>query len=282
MASMYSRTASNKRQALARELDATALQVFWSGTAFLLCSAISQPIFVHLSKFFGRKALVVSALTIYLIGTTVGMTASHINAVIAGRAFQGAGGGGVIVMTEVIITDLIPLRQRGLWLGIINGAFALGSSTGPILGGAIVEKLNWRWLFYIDLPFLALALATVSIFLQGRLDSQNRTLLIKLRSIDWIGITIFLPSVAFFITPLTYGGIPFPWVSWQTLGSIALGIIGLLAFAMYEDIRAQNRLADLHIFKQRTVLLTYIANAILYTVFGSQLVSPTISKAKYS
>ncbi len=264
---------TNGSQVLARELNATAIEMFWNGTGYLLCSAIFQPIYVHISQFFGRKASVIMALLIYLLGTIVGMTARHINAVIASRAMQGVGAGGLVVLTEVIITDLIPLRSRGLWLGIINGAYAVGSANGYIIGGAIVQKANWRWLFYVDLPILGVALITVPLFLEVRLHDQDRDLSNKLRCIDWIGIALFLPSMAIFIAPLTFGGILFPWASWPTMGLLAFGIIGFCCLAMYEDIRAQHHLIDPKIFKNRTVLVTYAANLLLYTVYFSQLVS---------
>ena len=128
---------------MARALNGTAIEAFWAGTSFLLCSTVFQPSFAELSHVFGRKPLVVTALVFFLLGAIVAATAHEFGPLLVGRSLQGLGGGGLIALTEILVTDLVPLRQRGQWFGIISGMWSVGSVTGPIVGGAFAQAASW-------------------------------------------------------------------------------------------------------------------------------------------
>lgn len=128
---------------MARALKGTAIEAFWAGTSFLLCSTIFQPSFAELSHIFGRKPLVMVALVFFLIGAIVAATANGFGSLLVGRSLQGVGGGGLIALTEILVTDLVPLRQRGQWFGIISAMWSVGSVTGPIVGGAFAQSVSW-------------------------------------------------------------------------------------------------------------------------------------------
>ena len=130
-------------QIMARDLNGTAIEAFWAGTSFLLCSTIFQPSFAELSHIFGRRALVMVGLVFFLIGAIVAATANAFGPLLVGRSLQGVGGGGLIALTEILVTDLVPLRQRGQWFGIISAMWSIGSVTGPIVGGAFAQAASW-------------------------------------------------------------------------------------------------------------------------------------------
>ena len=132
-----------RAQIMARALKGTAIEAFWAGTSFLLCSTIFQPSFAELSHIFGRKPLVMLALVFFLIGAIVAATANGFGPLLVGRSLQGVGGGGLIALTEILVTDLVPLRQRGQWFGVISAMWSLGSVTGPIIGGAFAQSVSW-------------------------------------------------------------------------------------------------------------------------------------------
>ncbi len=128
---------------MARALKGTAIEAFWAGTSFLLCSTVFQPSFAELSHIFGRKPLVMVALIFFLIGAIVAATANGFGRLLVGRSLQGVGGGGIIALTEILVTDLVPLRQRGQWFGVISAMWSIGSVTGPIIGGAFAQAVSW-------------------------------------------------------------------------------------------------------------------------------------------
>ena len=133
---------------IAQKLHGTAIEAFWAGTSFLLTSTVFQPSFASFSHIFGRKPLVILALAFFLVGSVVAATANNFTLLILGRSIQGVGGGGIIALTEIIITDLVPLRLRGNYFGIISGMWSVGSVTGPIVGGAFAQS-QWRWILWI-------------------------------------------------------------------------------------------------------------------------------------
>ena len=119
---------------MARKLKGTAIEAFWSGTSFLLTSTVFQPIIGSISHIFGRKPLVLISLALFLAGAIIAALANNFTVILVGRSIQGVGGGGSMVMAEVILTDLVPLRERGKWLSVINSMWSIGTVAGPLLG----------------------------------------------------------------------------------------------------------------------------------------------------
>ncbi|KAL8880903.1 MAG: hypothetical protein Q9198_001787, partial [Flavoplaca austrocitrina] len=254
---------------ISEDLGGTAIEAFWSGTSFLLCSTIFQPSFASFSHIFGRKPMILTALVFFLVGAIVAAVARNFAVLLAGRSFQGIGGGGLIALTEIVVADLVPLRLRGQWFGLISAMWALGSVSGPIIGGAFAQGGHWRWIFWINLPFIAIAFVFVPLFL--KLAFKPTSFAAKLARVDWFGSFLFISSTTSFLIPITWGGVSYPWTSWHTLVPLCLGIAGLITFITYEEIVATEPLIRLVIFKNRTAAVSYSATVIHGMVLWSLL-----------
>lgn len=154
------------------------------------------------------------------------------------------------ILTEVLITDLVPLRERGTWFGYQSDIWALGSVTGPIVGGSFTQHVTWRWIFWINLPICGIGLVAVAIFL--RLNKRPGSISSKIPSFDWIGAFLLTASATSFLIAISWGGVMFAWASWRTLVPLILGAFGIVGFLCYEKFLAREPLIRLAIFKQRT------------------------------
>ena len=196
---------------ISAKLHGSAIEAFWSGTSFLLGSTVFQPTFVSFSHTFGRKPLLLLALGLFTVGAIVAAVARNFTTLLIGRSVQGVGGGGTISLVEVLVTDLVPLRERGQWFGYFSMVWALGTVTGPIIGGAFAQRVSWRWIFWINLPFCGIGFLAVPIFL--RLNRRPGSIYSKLGKIDWIGAVLLTASVTSFLVPVSWGGVVFAWSS---------------------------------------------------------------------
>ncbi|EEA23397.1 hypothetical protein TMatcc_002261 [Talaromyces marneffei ATCC 18224] len=245
---------------ISNALHGTAIEAFWSGTSYLLTSTVLQPLFASLSNIFGRRPIMVISIVLFFVGCLVSGLANNFTTMLVGRSIQGVGGGGILALTEIIVTDIVPLRLRGQYLGILNGMWTIGSVAGPVLGGGFSESVSWRWIFYINFPFAGVGLVMTVLFL--RLNFIPTSLLAKLRRIDYIGATIFMASTTSFMIPLSWGGVQYSWSSWRTLVPLILGFVGLLAFAYYEYRYAEHPIIPLEIFTSKTATVSFIGTVI--------------------
>ncbi|KAJ5168211.1 uncharacterized protein N7482_003805 [Penicillium canariense] len=238
------------------DLGGTATQAFWTGTSFLVASCVFQPIFCLASDIFGRKSILLLAVAAFTLGSILAAVANAFTLLLVGRSIQGVGGGGIMVLTEVLIADLIPLRERGKWFSIRSGTWALGTVTGPLIGGAFTQSAaSWRWIFWINLPFCGLGLVLIPIFL--KLQKSPVPLRENLAKVDCVGCVLFVASLTSFLIPLTWGGIMYPWDSWHTLVPLLLGVAGLVGFGVYETLGAAKPLVPLLIFNNQTQSVSY-------------------------
>lgn len=205
--------------------------------------------------------MVLVAITFFFIGVMIAAFANNFAMLLIGRSLQGVGGGGIIALTEIIVTDLVPLRFRGQWVGIISGMWSVGSVTGPIIGGVFAQKTSWRWIFWINLPFIAAGYIMVPLFL--KLNFLPSSMASKLRRVDWIGSILFIGSMTSFLIPLTWGGVMYPWSHWRTLVPLLIGATGLAAFCLYEKFMAPEPVIRLAIFANRTTNIAY-TNTIIH------------------
>ncbi|KAG8906510.1 hypothetical protein FRB99_006730 [Tulasnella sp. 403] len=224
----------------------------WVGSAFALGSTAFLPLSGGLAQIFGRRPIILGSLTLFLFGSGISGGAKDMNMLIAGRTVQGVGSGGIMSLTEIIIADLVPLRQRGTYVGLTGAVWAIASAIGPPIGGAFSQS-NWRWLFYLNLPLSAIAMVIVFAFLRVKVPQDDfRT---KMRKMDWTGNFIVVASTAASVIALTWAGIKYPWNSYQTLVPLVLGLLGLGGFFVYEGKFAQEPVVPLELFNNRTGLV---------------------------
>ncbi|KAH7014036.1 major facilitator superfamily domain-containing protein [Macrophomina phaseolina] len=269
MAALDATSISVALRIMAKLLRGSAIEAFWAGTSFLLTSAVFQPVLGSFSNVFGRKPMVVLSLAFFGVGATVAAVAGNFTVILVGRSIQGIGGGGIIVMTGVVITDLVPLRERGKWFSAISSMWALGTVFGPLLGGVFAENVSWRWIFWINLPFIGVGLPLVIFFL--KLHLKPSSFLHKLRHIDWFGVAVFVLSLTGLLVPITWGGVMYSWSSWRTLVPLIVCAVAMVCFIVYEDRYATNPLIQTRVFKNRTAASTFAQTLLHGLVLWSEL-----------
>jgi MFS family permease len=245
---------------MARLLNGSAIEAFWAGTSFILTSTVFQPPIGAFSHIFGRKPMIYISMAFFGAGAIVAALANNFTVVLVGRSIQGIGGGGVIILTEIVVTDLVPLRLRGQWFSMISSMWALGTVVGPLLGGGFSQSVTWRWIFWINLPFIGIGLPMIIFFL--KLNFPTSSFLAKLRRVDWIGTVVFIGATTGFLVPLSWGGIMEPWNSWRTLVPLILCGIALVAFVVYEEYVPAEPMIRTSVFKNQTAAVTYLATFI--------------------
>ncbi|KAK3708442.1 hypothetical protein LTR37_011538 [Vermiconidia calcicola] len=226
----------------------------WIGSAFLLANAASIPSWGKISDIFGRKPMLLLANIIFMVGSLVAALANSIGMLIAARAIQGIGGGGLIILVNIVIGDMFSLRSRGAFYGIIGGVWAIASSIGPIIGGLFTEKVTWRWCFYVNLPLDGLAFFILLFFLD--LKTPRTPILDGLKAIDWVGSLTIIGGTLMFLFGLQYGGVTYPWDSAMVLCLIIFGVVICVIFAIWEWKFAKYPIMPMDIFGKGTNIAT--------------------------
>ncbi|RBQ75424.1 hypothetical protein VDGD_01083 [Verticillium dahliae] len=241
---------------MSTELGGTALQAFWSGTSYLLASTVLQPSFASMSAIVGRKYVVYVSCLLFTVGSIICAVAQNFTVLLIGRSIQGIGGGGIIALSEVIVTDLVPLAVRGQWLSILSAMWAIGTVAGPLMGAGFAQHATWRWIFWINLPLMAVGLLMIYFFLnQTELPGDLRT---KLARFDWFGSFLFTAGSTILLFGISTGGVMYDWGSFRTLLPLILGILTLPVFAYWELHWAKEPVIDRGIFRNWTMIANYI------------------------
>lgn len=238
------------------ELGGTALQAFWSGTSFLLASTVLQPTVAGLSSIFGRKHLVYVSVVFFAAGSVVGAVADDFAVVIVGRTVQGVGGGGILALSEVVVTDLVPLAVRGQWFSLLSAVWSVGTVTGPLIGAGFAQDVTWRWIFWINLPVVAIGAAMIFFFLkQAGIPGH---VVAKLGRFDWPGSFLFTAGATSLLFGISTGGVMYEWKSFRVLLPLILGVSVLVVFGVWELRFAKEPMIDKGIFNNWTMMANYI------------------------
>ncbi|KAF9257929.1 MFS general substrate transporter [Marasmius fiardii PR-910] len=243
--------------------------ISWVPSAYLLTSTAFQPLYGRMSDIFGRKSAICTAMAVFMLGNLIAGFSNSIIQLIVFRGVAGAGGGGIISMMQIIISDIITLRERGKYQGIIGIVVALGYTVGPVLGGALVQKASWRWCFWITIPLSVVATCIVVFVLPLKpVEGDFRR---KLLAVDYLGALLTLASSAMILLPLIWGGVTFPWNSAIVLAPLCAGIFGVVLFCLWEWKGARLPIVPMYIFKHSTVCGVYITMFVNGFCFFSQL-----------
>ncbi len=244
-------------------------EMLWVTTAYVLASTITLPVYGKLGDLIGRKGLFIFAISIFVVGSIVGALAAGMDQLILGRAIQGLGGGGLLILAQAIIADVVPARDRGRYMGIMGGVFALSSIAGPLLGGWFTDGPGWQWALWINVPLGILAIASAWFFLNLPKKNRGRP------TLDLTGMVLLAIASAALVFLSTWGGTTYDWASPQIIG---LGLVTVIAgFAFWAtERRAAEPIMPMHLFKERNFVLTTIAGLIIgIAMFGALAYLPT-------
>ncbi|HET6636175.1 MAG TPA: MDR family MFS transporter [Streptomyces sp.] len=240
----------------------------WVVTAYLLAATAGTPLWGKLGDQYGRKRLFQTAITLFLIGSALCGAAQSMGELIGFRALQGLGGGGLMTLSMAIVGDLVPPRDRGRYQGLFGAVFGTTSVLGPLLGGFFTQHVDWRWVFYVNLPIGVVALAVIAAVL--RIPASSRR-----HRIDYAG-TALIAGVATCLVLLTsLAGTSWPWASWQT-AVLAAGAAVLLGCFLAVEQRAAEPVLPPGLFRNRTfALCSAIGFVVGFAMFGAMTYLPT-------
>src|SRR5215469_16381808 len=213
----------------------------WVVTAYVLASTVTTPLYGKLGDLFGRKRLLMTAIVIFLAGSALSGLAHSMDQLIAFRALQGLGAGGLLTGAIATIGDLVSPRERGQYMGYIMGVMTLAMIAGPLVGGYITDNFSWRWIFYINMPIGGAALA----YLWLTLHLPRKRVEHK---IDYLGATVIAIFSTAVVLLTSWGGSQYAWGSWEIIMLAVIAALSLAAFFPVEA-RAAEPMLPLHVFR---------------------------------
>jgi len=239
-----------------------ASHLAWIVVAYLLAATVSTPLWGKLGDQYGRKRFFQAAIVIFLCGSALSGLSHTLTELIAFRAVQGLGGGGLMVGAQAIVGDVVSPRERGRYQGLFGAVFGVASVIGPLLGGVFVQQLSWHWIFYINVPVGAVALAVVAAQVPGNLRRVHHV-------IDYLGTVVLVISASSLVLFTSLGGTTYPWGS-PTI--ITLGVIGAVFLGVFVVVerRAPEPVLPLHLFSNRGFSVTSVVGFIVgFAMFGA-------------
>lgn len=241
----------------------------WVTTAYILAATIMMPIYGKLGDLIGRKYLLITALGIFIVGSITCGFVTSMGGLILGRAIEGIGGGGLIILSQATIADVIPPRDRGKYMGIMGSVFAISTVLGPLLGGWFVQVTGWRWLFGFNIPIAILAIIAAAKFLPKPTQVEKHV------SVDVAGMAFMAASVASLVLLTSWGGSTYPWDSPIIIGLAIMCVLCAIIFVFVERL-VKEPIIPMYLFKNRNfVLCTVTGLLIMLGMMGTTTYLPT-------
>ena len=233
----------------------------WAVAAYLLTSTASTPIYGKLSDLYGRRLLFISAIGIFLLGSIICGAALNMSMLIGGRAVQGLGGGGLITLSQTIMADMVPPRERGRYQAYFSGVYTVSTLGGPILGGLLVDIASWRWVSWINIPIAIAGLVICNAQLK-RLPIRGGQ-----KQIDYLGASLLVPAIVAVLLVTTWGGNEFAWLSPMIIGLVVAGLV-LVALLILQEMRAPDPILPLRFFNNNVFV---IGNSLGFLMGGASV-----------
>ncbi|MDA8271756.1 MAG: MDR family MFS transporter [Actinomycetota bacterium] len=239
----------------------------WIVTAYLLTSTAVTPLYGKVSDLFGRKALFQIAIVVFLVGSALSGLSQNMGELIAFRALQGIGGGGLFAMVMAIIGDIVPARDRGKYQGLIGAVFAAASVLGPLAGGFFTDSLSWRWIFYVNIPIGIVALAVTTVVLKLPANRMRH-------HIDFLGSALVAAAVTGILLITVWGGNTYPWTSNTILGLAAASVLLIAAF-IYVELNSPEPVLPMRLFRNQIFSVSSVLGFVSgFLMFGAIIFLP--------
>ncbi|KAH7057433.1 putative MFS drug transporter [Macrophomina phaseolina] len=228
-------------------------QSSWISGAYFVTSTSFQLLYGRLSDIWSRKIILLVGIAIFFFGSLASSLAQDVVQLIVFRAFTGVGGGGLMTVAQFIVSDVVPLRERGKYQGILGAFVALGNGVGPVIGGALASQSadSWRWIFRLNLPLSVIMVVCVVFFMPLKKVEGDRKL--KLKAVDFIGAFLALGGSAVLVLALTWAGGEYEWRSAHVIASFVVGFVVCVLFVLWQWRGTKVPLVPLHIFKSKVV-----------------------------
>lgn len=245
------------------DLNGNQTAFTWVVTSTLLATTVSTPIWGKLADIFNRKVLIQLSLVLFVVGSGLAGFSQDTSTLILFRIFQGLGAGGLAALSQIIMADIISPRERGRYMGLFGAVMAVGTVSGPLIGGLLTDTVGWRWNFFVGVPFAIIAIVLLQLTL--RLPKKPKR---KVR-IDYLGAILLTGGVSLLLIWITMAGSQFEWASWTTVYMVG-GAAFLLIATVVTELRAKEPIIPLEMFKNRSFTLAVIASiSVGVAMFGT-------------
>ncbi|KAG0379097.1 hypothetical protein BGX24_001767 [Mortierella sp. AD032] len=236
-------------------------------TCYVITFNAFQGLYGKMSNVFGRKPTVFFAITVFCAGSILSGASQSMNMFLGARALTGIGAGGIFSLANIIIADLVSIRDRGKYQGFISAVFAISALIGPVMGGAFVDKVSWRWCFFIQLALAVITIPTMAVML--KLPRPKGDIWSKIKAIDWAGTFFMAISAVFLLLPTNLGGNLFAWNSPLIITLYVLAVPSILAFLWIEANHAEHPIVPPYLWKNHNVVTLLSINVFMGMTFWS-------------